>query len=73
MRNIVLACPQWPKGRGKVLQQAKDKSFEAMMNSLDDLKRIIELTLSNAWLEQFRLAEEVEIAVNKRMKPSGKG
>ena len=73
VKHMVLACPQWAKGRGEVLRQTKDRSFEAMMNSPDDMKRMTEWILSNGWLEQFRLAEEVEIAIKERMTRSGKG
>ena len=45
MKRTVLACPQWAKGRGEVLQRSKDRPFEAMMNSPDDMKRIIEWVL----------------------------
>ena len=72
MKHMVMARPQWAKGRREVLQMAKDRSFEAMMNIPDGMKRITEWILSNGWLEQFRLAKEVEIAVNERTTRSGK-
>ena len=56
-----------------MLRQARDRSFEAMMNSADDMKRITGWILSNGWLEQFQLAEEVEIAVGERITRSRKG
>ena len=73
VKHMVMACPQWAKGRGEVLQRAKDRSFEAMMNSPEDMKRIIEWILTNGWLEQFRLTEEVETAVSERIERSEKG
>ena len=73
IKNMVLTCPQWAKGKGEVLRQAKDKSFVAIMNSPDDMKSITEWVLSNDWLEQFRITEEDEIAVNDRMTRPGKG
>ena len=50
-----------------MVQEAKDRSFEAMMNIPDDMKGIIEWIFTNGWLEQFRLAEEVEIADSERI------
>ena len=49
---MVLTCLQWAKGRVEVLRQAKDRSFKAMMNSPDDMKRITEWVLCNGWIEQ---------------------
>ena len=70
---MVLPCPQWANGRGEVLLQARDRTFESMMNSPGDMKKITEWIFHNGWLEQFRLAEEVVIAVNERMPRSRKG
>ena len=70
---MVLACPQWARGRGEVLRLAKDRSFEAMMNSAEDVARITQWIITEGWIEQFRLVGEVEKAVSEKMKRSGKG
>ncbi|KAI1003651.1 hypothetical protein K3495_g4555 [Podosphaera aphanis] len=73
IRHMVMTCPQWAKGRGEVLRRAKDKSFEAMMNSPADMARVTQWILTQGWIEQFRLAEEVERAIKVTMKRVGKG
>ena len=73
VKHMVLACPQWAMGRGEVLQKAKDRSFAAMMNSPDDIERITKWILAKGWFEQFRLAGEVEIALDERMRRCGQG
>ena len=62
-------------GRGKRgdTTSSKDRSYEAMMNSPEDLARIIKWILYKGWFEQFRLAEQVEATVNEKMKRAGKG
>ena len=59
-------------GSGKLLRQAKDRSFKTMINNPDSMKRITYWIFINGWFEQFRLAEEVEIGVNEMMMRSGK-
>ena len=63
VKHMVLACHQWAEGRGEILRQAKDRSYEAMMNSPEDLARITKWILNKGWFEQFRLAEQVEATV----------
>ena len=70
---MVMACPKWARGRGDVLRLAKNRSFEAMMNSPDDMARITQWILTQGWIEQFRLSSEVEAAVKEMMKRVGKG
>ncbi|KAI0996447.1 hypothetical protein K3495_g11734 [Podosphaera aphanis] len=73
IRHMVMTCPQWAKGRGEVLRRAKDRSFEAMMNSPADMARITQWILTQGWIEQFRLAGEVETAMKVTVKRVGKG
>ena len=73
VKHMVLACPQWASGRGDFLQQAKDRSFEAMMNSPEDVARITQWILSKGWIKQFRLAGEVEVAMSDKVNRSGRG
>ena len=40
VKHMVLACPQWANFRCDFLRRAKDRSFEAMMNSPEDVVRI---------------------------------
>ena len=47
VEHMVFACPQCAGGRGEFLRQAKDRSFEAMINSLEDVARNTQLVLSN--------------------------
>lgn len=70
---MVLACPQWARGRGEVLRLAKDRSFEAMMNSSGDVARITQWILSQGWIGQFRLAGEVEAAMSEKTKAIWQG
>ncbi|KAI0998523.1 hypothetical protein K3495_g9672 [Podosphaera aphanis] len=35
VEHMALACHQWAEGRGEILRQAKDRSYEAMMKSRD--------------------------------------
>ncbi|KAI0998792.1 hypothetical protein K3495_g9404 [Podosphaera aphanis] len=73
VKHMVLACPQWARRRGEVLRLAKDRSFEAMMNSAEDVARITQWIITQGWIEQFRLVGEVEKATSEKMKRSGKG
>lgn len=72
VKHMVLTCYQWADGRGEMLRQAKDRSYEAMMNSPEDVARITNWILNKIWLEQFRPAEQVEASVNEKMKRVGK-
>ncbi|KAI1007058.1 hypothetical protein K3495_g1163 [Podosphaera aphanis] len=73
VKHMVLACLQWARGRGEVLRLAKDRSFEAMMNSAEDVTRIMQWIITQGRIEQFRLVGEVEKATSEKMKRSGKG
>ncbi|CCU74263.1 hypothetical protein BGHDH14_bgh03408 [Blumeria hordei DH14] len=73
VKHMVLACPQWANGRGGFLRQAKDRSFEAMMNSPEDMARITQWILNKGWIKQFRLAGEVEVAMSDKVNRSGRG
>ena len=73
IKHMVLACPQWAGGRGDSLRRAKDRSFEAMMNSPEEVARITQWILSKGWIKQFRLAGEVEVAISDKIKRSRRG
>ena len=60
-------------GRGEVLRKAKDRSFAAIINSQNDKERITKRILAKGWFEQYRLAGEVEIATDKKMRRFGQG
>ncbi|KAI1005880.1 hypothetical protein K3495_g2340 [Podosphaera aphanis] len=68
---MVLACHQWAEGRGEILRQAKDRSYEAMMKSPDGVARITQWILNKGWFEQFRLAREVEAVLKDNLKRAG--
>ncbi|KHJ32507.1 hypothetical protein EV44_g3156 [Erysiphe necator] len=65
-KHMILACPQWAKGRGEVLRRAKDRSYKAMMNSSEDVARITQRILHEGWIKQFRLVREVEAVQKKK-------
>ncbi|KAI1004857.1 hypothetical protein K3495_g3360 [Podosphaera aphanis] len=73
VKHMVLACHQWAEGRGEILRQAKDRSYEAMMKSPDDVARITQWILNKGWFEQFRLAREVEAVLKDNLMRAGKG
>lgn len=73
VKHMVLACHQWAEVRGEILRQAKDRSYEAMMKSPDDVARITQWILNKGWFEQFRLAREVEAVLKDNLKRAGKG
>ncbi|KAI1001878.1 hypothetical protein K3495_g6323 [Podosphaera aphanis] len=73
VKHMVLARPQWARGKGQVLRLAKDRSFEAMMSSPEDVARITQWILTQGWIEQFRLAGEVEKATSKKNEAIWKG
>ncbi|KAI0999420.1 hypothetical protein K3495_g8776 [Podosphaera aphanis] len=66
VKHAVMACPLRAKGRAEVWRKAKNRSFEAMMNDPEDLRRLTQWILDQKWLEQFRLAGEVERLVLER-------
>ena len=66
VKHAIMACPQWAKGRAEVWRKSKSRSFEEMMNSPEDIGRITQWILDQGWLEQFRLAGEVEREVKER-------
>ena len=65
-QHMVMVCPQWTKGRGDVLRKARNRTFEAMMDSPEDVGRISKWIQAGGFIEQFRLTREVEAAVEKR-------
>ena len=62
---MVMVCPQWTRGRGDVLRKAKNRSFEAMMDSPEDVARITKWIQMEGWIEQFRLTREVEVVIEE--------
>ena len=65
-KHMVMVCPQWTRVRGDVLSKAINRSFEAMMDSTEDVGRITKWIQTEGWIDQFRLTREVEAAVEKR-------
>lgn len=37
---MIMVCPKWAKGRGEILQKARTRTFEIMMNNPEDIARI---------------------------------
>ena len=66
VKHMIMACPVWSKGRTKVWRKAKNRSFEAMMSNPEDIERITQWILEQGWIEQFRLAGEVEAQLKQR-------
>lgn len=66
VKHMIMACPQRVKGRGEVWRKAKDRSFEAMMNSPEDIARITQWILEQGWLEQLRLSGAKEALAKER-------
>ncbi|KAI0995649.1 hypothetical protein K3495_g12532 [Podosphaera aphanis] len=48
------------------MRKAKNQSFTAMMQSPEDISRITEWIIKEGWLEQFRLAGDVEKLLKER-------
>ena len=61
-----MACPLRVTGRTGVWRKAKNRSFAAMMTNAEDLARITQWILDQRWLEQFRLASDVERLIQER-------
>ena len=70
---MVMACPKWARGRVKILQKSKDRSYEAMIQSPEDVARITQWILDEGYLEQFGLVSQVEAAMQKRIHKAGQG
>ena len=68
-----MTCPQWARGRGDFLQKAKDRSYQAMIQSPEDVARITKWILDEGYLEQFRLVSQVEATMREMMHRAGKG
>ena len=71
VRHMVMACPKWARGRGKILQKSKDRSYEAMIQSPEDVARITKWISDKGYLEHFRLVSQVEAAMQKRIHKAG--
>ncbi|KAI1004596.1 hypothetical protein K3495_g3619 [Podosphaera aphanis] len=66
VEHMIMACSRWSKGRAEVWRKAKERSFKAMMNSPEDIARITRWIIKEGWLEQFRLAKNVENTIETR-------
>nr|CCA28224.1 predicted protein putative [Albugo laibachii Nc14] len=60
-KHMVMVCPQWAQGRGEVLRKARNRTFEAMMDSPEDVVHITKWIQGEGYIEQFRLTREVEV------------
>ena len=68
---MVMSCSGWAEDRGEVLRKAKRPPFDAMMQDKDDLKKVTKWIISKGWIEQFRLAPQVEALLKARRGPGG--
>ncbi|KAI1001879.1 hypothetical protein K3495_g6322 [Podosphaera aphanis] len=73
VRHMVMTCPQWAKGRGEILLKSKVRSYQAMIQSPEDVARITQWILDEGYLEQFRLVSQVEAAMQEMRHKVGKG
>ncbi|KAI0995004.1 hypothetical protein K3495_g13178 [Podosphaera aphanis] len=73
VKHMIMACPLWSEGRTDIWRKAKNRSFEAMLNSPEDIGRITQWILDQGWIEQFRLAGEVEAQIKQREDLQKKG
>ncbi|VDB83841.1 BgtTE-56035 [Blumeria graminis f. sp. tritici] len=65
-KHMIMSCPRWSNGRAEIWRQAKDRSYEAMINNLEDIKRIIRWILNHGWIEQFQMTKAVEMLLRER-------
>lgn len=70
-KHMVMVCPQWAQGRGDVLRKARNRTYEAMMDSPEDVGRITKWIQAEGYIEQFRLTREVEAVVEERGQAKG--
>ena len=63
---MIMSCPKWSIGRGEIWRQARNRSFEAMINNPSDMKRITRWILNHGWIEQFRMTNAVEMLLRER-------
>ena len=67
-KHMIMSCPRWSNGRGEIWRQAKDRSYEAMINNPGDIKRITKWILNHGWIEQFQMTKAVEMLLEERNK-----
>ena len=53
LKHMIMCCPRWSNGRAEIWGQAKDRSYEAMINNPGDIKRITQWILNQGWIEQY--------------------
>ena len=53
------------------MRKAKNRTFEAMMESPEDMARITKWIQAEGFIEQFRLTREVEAVVEERGQAKG--
>lgn len=63
----------WARGRGKILRNAKDRSYQAKIQSSEDVARITKWILDDIHLEQFRLVRQIDAVMREMMHREGKG
>lgn len=73
VRHMVMTCPKWARGRGDILRKSKDRSYEAMIQSPEDVARITKWILDEGYLEQFCLVSQVEAVMREKISRAGKG
>lgn len=57
---MLLVCPDWSRGREIWRAKARDRRYKALVNSQEDLQRMVKWVISEKFLAQFSLAEETE-------------
>lgn len=72
VKHMVIACPKWVRGRGEIPRKSKDRPYEAMIQSREDVARITQRILDEGYLEQFRVVSQVEAATQERTERAGK-
>lgn len=65
-KHMIMSCHQWSNGRAEIWRQAKDRSFEAMINNPGDIKRITQWFLNHGLIEQFQMTKAVEMLLRER-------
>ena len=50
-KHMIMSCPRWSNGRGKIWRQARDWPYEVMINNTREIKRIKQWILNHGWVE----------------------
>ena len=69
---MVMSGPGLAEGRGEALRKAKRLTSDAMMQNKED-KKDHELEITKSWIEQFKLAPQVEAVLQDRQEGDQEG